>query len=149
MPKRGENIYKRRDGRWEGRYTADRQPNGKAMYHSVYGKTYADVRQKLQLCREETHRRQLRGCTMTVKALMAFWQDNSSQIKASSRERYRLLIEKHILPELGNIRVCELTVETLNRFINHAISVPGFFEGFKHSCPWFPCNPSFLRNPVY
>lgn len=37
MPRRGENIYKRRDGRWEGRYIADRKPDGKAIYHSVYG----------------------------------------------------------------------------------------------------------------
>lgn len=121
MPKRGENIYKRRDGRWEGRYIVGRQPNGKAIYHSVYGKTYADVRQKLQFCREEHHRRQLRGCIMTVKALMAVWQDNTGQIKESSRERYRLLIEKHILPELGSIRVCDLTAETLNQFIDHKL----------------------------
>lgn len=121
MPKRGENIYKRRDGRWEGRYIVSRHPDGRAVYRSIYGKSYADVRQRLQVCREETHRRQLRGCAMTVKALMALWQDSTAQIKASSRERYRLLIEKHILPELGSIRVCDLTAETLNRFITHKL----------------------------
>ena len=47
MPRRGENIYKRKDGRWEGRYIADRKPDGGALYRSVYGTTYADVRQKL------------------------------------------------------------------------------------------------------
>lgn len=44
MPRRGENIYKRKDGRWEGRYIVDRKPDGGALYRSVYGTTYADVR---------------------------------------------------------------------------------------------------------
>ena len=32
MPKRGENIYKRKDGRWEGRYIRGRSPSGGAVY---------------------------------------------------------------------------------------------------------------------
>ena len=38
MARKGENIYKRKDGRWEGRYIKGRKPNGKALYGSVYGK---------------------------------------------------------------------------------------------------------------
>lgn len=117
MPKRGENIYKRRDGRWEGRYICDRKPNGQAVYHSIYGKTYADVRQKLQTQREENYRKQLRGCTMTVKALIDCWVASSYDIKPSSRERYRLLIDKHIVPELGDLRVCDVTAEMLSQFV--------------------------------
>ena len=115
----GENIYKRKDGRWEGRYIYSRTPQGKALYHSVYGKTYADARVKLQEQREETRKRQLRGCTMTVKELLACWSNaNAYKIKESSRERYRLLIENHIIPELGNLHVCDLTAETLSSFID-------------------------------
>ena len=40
MPKYGENIYHRKDGRWEARYIAMRLPNGKAKYKSVYGRTH-------------------------------------------------------------------------------------------------------------
>lgn len=121
MPKRGENIYKRKDGRWEGRYIYSRKPDGKAVYHSIYGKSYADVRQKLQFHREETHRRQLRGCTMTVENLMEIWLTSMTRIKDSSRERYRLLIAKHILPELGGTQVCDVTAETLNTFVNNKL----------------------------
>lgn len=32
MPKRGENIRKRKDGRWEARFIAGRDCNGKARY---------------------------------------------------------------------------------------------------------------------
>ena len=122
MPKRGENIYKRKDGRWEGRYIYDRTPEGKALYHSVYGKTYQDVKIKLMAMREETRKRQLRGCTMTVKMLIDCWMNgNSCRIKESSRERYRLLIDKHIVPDLGAIRICDLTAENLSDFIDRKL----------------------------
>lgn len=42
MPRRGENIYKRRDGRWEGRVLID------SKYHSVYARSYSEVKQKLR-----------------------------------------------------------------------------------------------------
>ena len=42
MPKRGENIYKRKDGRWEGRYL---KPNKKYGY--IYGNAYKEVKEKL------------------------------------------------------------------------------------------------------
>ena len=32
MSKRGENIYKRKDGRWEGRYIKCRTLQGKIQY---------------------------------------------------------------------------------------------------------------------
>ena len=44
MARRGENIYKRKDGRWEGRYKCGFNESGKAKYCSVYGHSYAEVR---------------------------------------------------------------------------------------------------------
>lgn len=121
MPRRGENIYKRKDGRWEGRYIADRKPDGGALYRSVYGTTYADVRQKLAVCREENRKQQFRGCTLTVKELLAHWQAENSHIKPTSRERYRVLIQQHIEPELGAQRVCDLSEEKLNSFVDRKL----------------------------
>ena len=47
MPRKGENIYKRKDGRWEGRYKVGFNDFGTAKYRSVYGKTYQEVKLKL------------------------------------------------------------------------------------------------------
>ena len=47
MPKIGKNIYKRKDGRWEGRYIKDRDDSGKIIYGSVYGKTCSEVKLRL------------------------------------------------------------------------------------------------------
>ena len=46
MPRRGENIYKRKDGRWEGRYIKG-HAYGKAQYGYVYASSYAEVKEKL------------------------------------------------------------------------------------------------------
>ncbi len=40
MPRRGENIYKRKDGRWEARYVKEVSIDGYKKYESVYAKTY-------------------------------------------------------------------------------------------------------------
>ena len=47
MARRGENIYKRKDGRWEGRYIKGKDSKGKATYGYVYSKTYNEVKEKL------------------------------------------------------------------------------------------------------
>ena len=58
MPKKrtnGEgNIRKRKDGRWEGRYTAGYDPKaGKWVNKNVLGKTQAEVREKLKTAMAE------------------------------------------------------------------------------------------------
>lgn len=45
MPRKGENIYKRKDGRWEGRYVRAYEEN-RARYGYIYGETYIDVKKK-------------------------------------------------------------------------------------------------------
>ncbi len=50
MPKRGENIYKRKDNRWEGRF-AVLQPDGSSKYISVYAICFAEVKATLQISR--------------------------------------------------------------------------------------------------
>ena len=57
MARHGENIRKRKDGRWEGRYQVYREDQQKKVYHSVYGRTYQEVREKMARQRQ----RQLSG----------------------------------------------------------------------------------------
>ena len=53
MARKGENIYKRKDGRWEGRYHKINMADGRQKYASVYGKTYKEVKEKLFLKKRE------------------------------------------------------------------------------------------------
>ena len=61
MPKRRANgegsIRKRKDGRWEGRYTAGYDPaTGKHIYKNVLGKTQAETKEKLRPASHQTYR---------------------------------------------------------------------------------------------
>ena len=43
MARKGENIFKRKDGRWEARFIHHYE-NGKARYRYIYAATYAEVK---------------------------------------------------------------------------------------------------------
>ena len=47
MAKKGENIYLRKDGRWEGRAVKGRNQNGRIIFHSVYASKYSECKAKL------------------------------------------------------------------------------------------------------
>lgn len=47
MSKKGENIYKRKDKRWEARYIKGYHPDGSPKYGYCYGKTYREAKQKV------------------------------------------------------------------------------------------------------
>lgn len=51
MARHGENIRKRKDGRWEGRYKVFDEKQGKTVYRSVYGRDYEEVKEKLSRLR--------------------------------------------------------------------------------------------------
>ena len=128
MARKGENIYKRKDGRWEGRYIAGRGPDGKARYVSVYGKSYLEVKKVLET-RKGERQKMLPQCGMTVKELLELWLSlRMTTIKASSCQRYLLLIEKHILPFLGGVQVKDLTANILSGFIRE-LTISGRLDG--------------------
>ena len=65
------SIRKRKDGRWEGRYTAGHDPEmGKAIYKNVLGRTQAEVKEKLKA---------------TIKETQSLDQTTSIQISETSR----------------------------------------------------------------
>ena len=88
MPKRranGEgNIRKRKDGRWEGRYTVGHDPEtGKAIIKNVLGKTQAAVKEKLKKALEENVGIDYgRAKTYTVGNWLEVWYENYAKIKA-------------------------------------------------------------------
>ena len=116
LPKYGENIYHRKDGRWEARYIAMRLPNGKAKYKSVYGRTH-DIAKKKQLAAMQalTHE-SAAVCELTLKELFSQYL-LQTDVKLSTKERYRFMLERHILPHLGGIPVSRLTAKELSNFL--------------------------------
>ena len=124
MPKRranGEgNIHKRKDGRWEGRYTVGHDPEtGKAIIKNVLGKTQAEVKEKLKKAIEENVGIDYgRAKTYTVGNWLEVWYENYAKIKMrpSTYLTYHGYIENHIKPQLGKIPLNDLTTLHLQQF---------------------------------
>ena len=117
MARRGENIYKRKDGRWEGRYKCGFNESGKAKYCSVYGHSYAEVRSKLAPLKASITT-PFAACRLTVKELFDEWLSAVKlRVKPSTYANYLMKVEKHILPEFGGLRYDSLTVQMLNSFV--------------------------------
>jgi len=122
MARRGENIYKRKDGRWEGRYKNGFKSNGSVKYSSVYGKSYTDVRNSLNKKKLELKEHTV-SCKCTFGKLTELWLENTQlSVKESTYANYTLKVKKHIAPILEHIPYDKLTVDILNSFVNKKIS---------------------------
>ncbi len=122
MAKRRANgegsIRKRTDGRWEGRYTAGRDPvTGKAIYKNVLGKTQTEVKEKLKTAIEKNSALDVKSRCCTVGQWMDTWMENYAklQVRPSSYKTYQGFIENHIKPTLGNTPLEKLTAMDLQR----------------------------------
>ena len=120
MSKRGENIYKRKDGRWEGRYLTYK--DGAKKFISIYSKTYSGAKEKLLTAKQNAILSQaensLPDCNLTVENLFAKWlREKAALIKPSSYIRYKGLLDTHLLPSLGTCPISKLTVQTISAFL--------------------------------
>ena len=130
MPRRGENIWKRSDGRWEGRYIKDRDRKGKAIYGFVYGKTYAEAKQKKQLCLSELSKGKTEPkteCLFEV-ATQAWLQQIEEKVRESTYSKYRRLCASYICPFLGKITLDALTEEKMDKFTEYLLKSGGASE---------------------
>jgi len=104
MPKRGENIFKRKDGRWEARYIHHYE-GGKAVYRYLYGKAYAEVREKklAELAKSEQFKTAYTKRIAVFDEIAALWlSDIKHTVKESTYARYYRRVEKYLLPFLKN-----------------------------------------------
>ena len=106
------NIRKRKDGRWEGRYTAGHDTTGKAIYKNVLGKTQAEVKEKLKRAIEENKGLDIvKAGQYTLGQWMDVWFENYAKLKVrpSSHQTYKGYINNHIKPHVGSIPLSKLT----------------------------------------
>ena len=105
MPKRGNNVYRRKDGLWEARYVKEIGDDGKKKYGSVYARTCGEAKDKRQAAMDNIllYGSECGTRNITVGQLVLEWLSlNKGRIKASSLQKYELFWTKHIKPSLGN-----------------------------------------------
>ena len=113
------SIRKRKDGRWEGRYTAGYDPNtGKRIIKNVLGKTQAEAREKLRKAMEAALGVNiLRADGYTVAAWLKTWYELYAKpnIRTATANRYELMINVYTIPRIGNIKLSKLTGHDLQK----------------------------------
>lgn len=122
MPKKGMNIHKRSDGRWEGRYKTGQYPNGATKYSSVYGKSYSEAKEKLvcAMAERSLHFKKRKG-TSFADILELWLSNNRPKLKGATEYKYRIIIEKHIEPGLGTYKLSQLTSVAINLFLDEKL----------------------------
>ncbi len=119
MSKRGENIHKRKDGRWEARYRKGRNSVGNIIYGSVYGKTYREAKEKLMAI-SATPEDTIKPINQehNFKEILCLWMENNRiRHKGATIKKYQYLIDRHILPDLGNLKLSQITSTVINSFL--------------------------------
>ena len=123
MSRRGDNIHKRSDGRWEGRYISGRKIDGKAKYSSVYAKSYAECAAKLKLARCSVLPKPV---SITTSELFYLWlEGKKSTIKRSTYTNYLQLFNRYVIPHFGSMAADKINAYMFSSFINDLISYGG------------------------
>ena len=121
MPRRGENIFKRKDGRWEARYVRGYTPDGRKLYGPVYAKTYRDVKDR-QLLYTMRPPEKIRESGIIIEELMQEWLNSQHQIKISSYQKYKTIVQNHISDKLGKLPVRCISQQLLKQFTDSLVT---------------------------
>ena len=127
MPRRGENIYKRKDGRWEARYIHHYE-EGKAKYRYLYGKSYAEVKIRQQEAMAQT---EVNGASIvrklgTFEEITNLWLGTvKGSVKESTYTRYHRIAKIYLIPVLGTEKLIRIDASRINRMIQDMLSTGG------------------------
>ncbi len=113
MSKKGENIFKRKDGRWEARYIHHYE-NGIAKYKFIYGRTYTEAKQKRlehqkssdMICGKENYRF-LNVCEEWLKSTELY-------VRESTYSKYKLCLKNYLYPLFGGLDLKDMSAEDIN-----------------------------------
>lgn len=120
MSRKGENIYKRKDGRWEARYIKGYNETGKIRYGSCYGKSYREAKEKLlqiksalvnntPLPEKAGHHRLAFFCSEWLRM-------QKGRVKESTYVKYDGIIMQHIIPKLGGCLPLAMNTQLVESF---------------------------------
>lgn len=117
MSKRGENIHKRKDGRWEARYIKGRKENGKAIYGYVYARTYRDVKTKLRNTLIENDKKTSTK-ELTFNEVLEQWLSYKQNfVKQSTYNKYINTYVNYIKQPLGLYHIDQIDERLIQNYV--------------------------------
>lgn len=121
MVKKGENIYKRKDGRWEGRYIKERTLKNKIVYGYIYGRQYAEVKERLTVIKAKylLSDYSMTRYNGTIETFISNWMMSTMKyiVKPTTYSNYVRLIKRHIIPSVGSIELQKITQEDVQTLV--------------------------------
>ncbi|MBD5451082.1 MAG: site-specific integrase [Lachnospiraceae bacterium] len=129
MGRHGENIRKRKDGRWEGRYSLYDEGKEKRIYYSVYAKTYDEVKKKLSVKKNlskrlltEEDKKQARKDILLDDAAMEWLAQIQQKRKRSTYVKYSLTYHNYIQKPFQGLKLTEITDILVSEKISSLLS---------------------------
>ena len=122
---KGENIFKRKDGRWEARYIKGYELSGKIRYGFCYGRTYREAKEKAARCKAAL----VNGTPIPgagARHRFSFYCDEwlrmrRPKVKESTYIKYDAALRKHIKPKLGGCLPLGMTTGLIDSFTDELL----------------------------
>lgn len=127
MARRGDNIYHRKDQRWEGRFVKGRA-EGRTQFGYVFGKTYREVKEKLVVAQYEwqTRNKEAKRNKTTFSVISESWiKDSESYLKESTVAKYRDYLRCYLLPKFGACNMDDIKNADVSAFCFGLLSSGG------------------------
>ena len=112
-----KNIYKRPDGRYEGRYIKARNNDGKAIYGAVYARTVEEVKEKRKRAIGELNTSTSPKYLIT-EVLKTHLAGIRNEVRPSTHAIYQGYFEKYISSYFKDMYYEELSAEKLQAFVD-------------------------------
>jgi integrase len=157
------SIYQRPNGRWEAVISVGYNAQGKRRRHTVYGRTKAEVLEKLTALQSRKLGGTLGEATnLNMADFLNQWLETYARptIRETTYACYSGLIDNWIAPRIGGIRLTKLTpahvqslyadmerskASTYTRRLAHAVLRRSFKQAVKLG--WIPRNPCDAIEP--
>ena len=114
MPRRGENIRKRSDGRWESRLFI--KETGKYKY--FYAKTYTEAKHKrneyISKADINVQKKEPYSHIIMSEVFRSWLSDRMLSVRQSTLANYENIIRLHLQPMFGNMKLYEMTIQSVN-----------------------------------
>jgi integrase len=113
------SIFQRKDGRWVGSLNLGWE-NGKRKRRHFYAATAAEVRDELLKARsDQSHGLPVASERQTVAKFLEGWLEHTLKNRAKPRsfESFTTIVNKHIVPTIGRIRLDKLTPQQVQALL--------------------------------
>ncbi len=122
MGRKGENIFHRKDGRWEARYVKEQDYSGKKIYGYVYGRSYQEVKNKrntlLLNLKINLKNAELKKNKKSFSQNIDEWLSTKEVLlKKSTYTHYVNIVERHLRPYFGNLNIFQIDKNLINQYI--------------------------------